>query len=454
MANPEHVSRLKDGIPAWNQWRQQISYSTSIDLSGVDLSGIDLRNADFWGADLSGVRLSHTNLSGANLTEANLSRADLTEADLSCARLNRAILTGADLSGALFYKASLNGVDLSGKLLRSVNLIESNLRETIFCGADLYEAKFRRADLFSANLSGADLNKADLSGAKLSCANLSKANLFSADLRKADLSRALLRNASLVWTNLSDSDLSGANLQKANLKGADLKRANLFETNFSKANLVEVKGFCASTTYIKDARFEPSATDWWSILRRTYSIPKATLTLLLIVLFFVPYAVRVHALTNATRSQQELSYTSDTLTESGQHPHSERSTGILPDIAAHGTTQPQACFAHTHEEHPLWVILLGVRGVNPIQFNETRGFPAWWLTVTVLIYGFLRLVLTLIVSEMREAEARSGYSPSVGNKWLLIPHYMSSCLALFVAICLPQHFYSWMNSPVWIPLQG
>jgi hypothetical protein len=57
MANADHLSLLKKGVKAWNQWRLEHE-QVQADLSEADLSG-----ADLFGADLS---------------KANLSEADLT----------------------------------------------------------------------------------------------------------------------------------------------------------------------------------------------------------------------------------------------------------------------------------------------------------------------------------------------------------------------------------------
>ena len=64
MANDEHVALLKQGVDAWNAWRE----------ANPDILP-DLNKAD---------------LSGANLSKANRSRADLSELNL---------LNGANLSG-------------------------------------------------------------------------------------------------------------------------------------------------------------------------------------------------------------------------------------------------------------------------------------------------------------------------------------------------------------------
>jgi len=46
MANPEHLAKLKEGVEAWNQWREEhrgiYADLINVDLSNVDLSGANL----------------------------------------------------------------------------------------------------------------------------------------------------------------------------------------------------------------------------------------------------------------------------------------------------------------------------------------------------------------------------------------------------------------------------
>ena len=44
MANPEHLAVLKQGVEAWNTWRQA-NPDIEPDLSEVNLSEVDLRGA-------------------------------------------------------------------------------------------------------------------------------------------------------------------------------------------------------------------------------------------------------------------------------------------------------------------------------------------------------------------------------------------------------------------------
>ncbi len=153
MANEEHLRILKEGVEAWNRWREE----------HPDVR-VDLRRAKLHGADLH----------GADLRGANLRLADLSGADLSEAKLWQADFRGARLRGA-----DLHGADLGG------------------------------ADLYEADLSGAFLVEADLGWAKLGGADLRRANLYSADLSGAELGGTELDGAEVGWTVFGDVDLSG-----------------------------------------------------------------------------------------------------------------------------------------------------------------------------------------------------------------------------------------------------
>jgi hypothetical protein len=102
MANEEHLAILRQGVAAWNAWRQE----------HPDVRP-DLREADLTGANLTDANLSVTVLGGANLTGAIGCYADLTGADLSGVNLGGANLSGANLSRALLTHTIFMSVDLS-----------------------------------------------------------------------------------------------------------------------------------------------------------------------------------------------------------------------------------------------------------------------------------------------------------------------------------------------------
>jgi uncharacterized protein YjbI with pentapeptide repeats len=74
MANPEHLTILKQGVERWNKWRDESGVIWP-DLSRANLGGPDLRGVDF-----SNVELNDADFSMAALLQANLHRANLTSA--------------------------------------------------------------------------------------------------------------------------------------------------------------------------------------------------------------------------------------------------------------------------------------------------------------------------------------------------------------------------------------
>jgi hypothetical protein len=156
MADESHLSLLKQGANAWNEWRHEHRRDQA-DLSEADLHGANLSKAD----------LNWANLSKANLSEADLRRANLYKADLSGADLRRSNLSGADLRGADLGRADLSGADFS----------RANLSR-----ADLSMAYLIGANLSGANLTGATLRNACLDGANFERATVSHTIFASVDL--------------------------------------------------------------------------------------------------------------------------------------------------------------------------------------------------------------------------------------------------------------------------------
>jgi len=112
MANAEHLAILKQGVAAWNKWREEHPY-VHPDLSGADLSGADLSRANLQLAKLRGAYLIGADLTGANLIGADVGGANLSEADLAWADLTGANLSGANLSLANLALADLYAADVS-----------------------------------------------------------------------------------------------------------------------------------------------------------------------------------------------------------------------------------------------------------------------------------------------------------------------------------------------------
>src|SRR6266436_3814269 len=102
MPDKAHLTILKQGVGAWNEWRAAHP-EIRPELANAHLYGLDLVNANLAGADLRHADLRGTNLSGAVLVDANLEGADFF----------RTVLDGADLNGAnLLSVRTLNCLQL------------------------------------------------------------------------------------------------------------------------------------------------------------------------------------------------------------------------------------------------------------------------------------------------------------------------------------------------------
>jgi len=127
MANDEHVAKLREGVVAWNDWRDE-NPDVVVDLRGAKLEGADLQyadlaGADLWVANLEGAELLGAYLERANLEKANLEGAELQDADLAGANLTRANLKGASLRAAKLERAWLLEANLSDADLRTASNI-------------------------------------------------------------------------------------------------------------------------------------------------------------------------------------------------------------------------------------------------------------------------------------------------------------------------------------------
>jgi uncharacterized protein YjbI with pentapeptide repeats len=213
-ADEEALAVLRQGVPAWNEWRSK-NLETNLALQGAELAGVIL----------NGVDLTRVNLAEANLTWASLTKANFTEANLGKSDLTSASLTGA-------------------------NLRRANLRSANLTKADLSQANLSEADLSSADLSQANLSMALLAGANLQATNLTLANLTKADLSGANLERASLTLANLVQADLSNADLTGCRIYGVSAWGLNLmgaKQQNLVITDHGEPEItvdnVEVAQF-------------------------------------------------------------------------------------------------------------------------------------------------------------------------------------------------------------------
>jgi hypothetical protein len=118
MANPEHLEKLKEGVEAWNRWREDRSVVPDLkqaQLNGLDLSGVNLSRARLNGTNLRGTNLSRARLHKAELVRtflrgANLQYARLFQTRFSNAELDDSDMTGAAVGGTVFQQTDLSRV--------------------------------------------------------------------------------------------------------------------------------------------------------------------------------------------------------------------------------------------------------------------------------------------------------------------------------------------------------
>jgi hypothetical protein len=153
MANEEHLARLKQGVVAWNQWRDEHP-EICPDLRRANLEDAELSEANLMNANLTAANLMEARLYGANLMNANLTRADLIEANLMEANLTAANLMEAQLPGAILIYANLAAADLTRAYLSEARLYGANLIDANLTAADLTGAMLVDAKLDGVNLTG------------------------------------------------------------------------------------------------------------------------------------------------------------------------------------------------------------------------------------------------------------------------------------------------------------
>jgi len=261
MANDELVAMLKQGVAAWNAWRDANPH-VHPNLSETDLSGENLINANLSGANLNGAILREANLNGANL--------------------NGATLFQANLAGAKLIEAKLIQANLSGAMLRRTNLSGAILRGADFSMTDLTRADFTNADLRKAILSGADLRGAILTNGNLRGAYLQHATLVETILRGADLRECHIHGISawnlelegtkqqnLVITHQDEPEITIDDIEIAQfiyLLRRNEKIRNFIDTITSKAVLI-LGRFTAERKSVLDAiREELRRRDYLPIL--------------------------------------------------------------------------------------------------------------------------------------------------------------------------------------------
>jgi uncharacterized protein YjbI with pentapeptide repeats len=243
LANPEHLAKLKEGVEAWNQWRDNLEAEP--DLSGADLTGLDLRDYRLYHVNLSRAVLEGVTFGRANLSRTNFHRAIFSHP----APLWSSVLREVNLSEVDLTRASLEGVDLTAGNLSGSCLCRSDLSKSTLLFAHLEGTCLREAHMNGADLRGAHLQGADLRGASLQRVNLVQTNLAGANLTGClvygisawDLNLERTLQSNLVITPTTESPIQVDNLEVAQfiyLLLNNKKLRNVIDTITSKVVLI------------------------------------------------------------------------------------------------------------------------------------------------------------------------------------------------------------------------
>lgn len=272
-----------------------------------------------------------------------------------------------DLEKRYFRGAVLNGGRTKITELAYKDFSESHLRILIFRKIHLYWSKFHKAHLQSIRFLGCD----DVTGC---------------DFSESTFSNVLFKPA----------------------KG---RRVRFIRCNLERADLRGAAGFELDDCYIAGARLAKNFSDPWSVLRRTYTGFRSVVVLLLLIAFFLPYAIEAISWISLNKLEQ-TSKVRDFLCEKGC---SETKVGVLL-VAYH---------------------------------DGLRSFA----TATLLIvYNIMRAYLTFKVAPLRENEERSHYTPSFEEYGPLIKyHWFVTVVAFFAVGSFLVHLVGWLITPVSVP---
>jgi uncharacterized protein YjbI with pentapeptide repeats len=174
MFNEEHLTILRQGVEAWNKWREEnpkvIPNLSQVNFDRRLFEDTILYRINVLGVNLPGINFANTDISRSNLTGANFNKANLSGANFSKANLAGTQLIDANLSGSQFTMANLVGSQLA----------RANLQATDFCGANLSGAELIQATLTATNFTEANLSGAGLTGVQPFATNFERAILTGA----------------------------------------------------------------------------------------------------------------------------------------------------------------------------------------------------------------------------------------------------------------------------------
>jgi uncharacterized protein YjbI with pentapeptide repeats len=393
---------------SWNEWAK----ARARERQRGSGEFIHLEGADFDGLGLMGIHLERAHLEDVSFFGANLERAMLRVAHLERANLQTARLQGADVSGAY---------------LREASLVNAELEDGSLANALLEQAELDGACLHRASLAGANM-----SNARLELTRLEDATLTSARLEGAWLARARLDRAKVMHVHFDDAKLYETCLEDARLIEACFTGAKLDGANFDGANLRAVSGLRFDSNRIHRTQIDGNAKDPWSVLRRKYTGPWFFVHMLLLIVFFAPYAAKFLYLSGLSHGQTFIERQADAL--------EQKLDEYGP--AVHAIREIEQRYKDTHERRrAVWVLL-----------GWTEGWWACAMAGVLVLYNAIRAFLTLRISALRDAEERSQVTPALEDYWRLFQFHCWVRLLMYIAIASALFNVSYWVCTTWVHL--
>ncbi|HEY9769976.1 MAG TPA: pentapeptide repeat-containing protein [Coleofasciculaceae cyanobacterium] len=194
--NKRHLSMLKKGVRAWNNWRKK-----NPDVI-PQLSGICLRKGEF--DNLDGYNLDHANLAGFRAVFISMQHASLIEANMEKAELQGGCFTSSNFSRANLKKINILCTCFNRAVFKETNLYKAHILDSNFKEVSFEKACMEKIVFDKVDLSGANLKQVYLESAKFTKVQLRETNFNKASLKKAFFDTCSVYGSTFLETNLED----------------------------------------------------------------------------------------------------------------------------------------------------------------------------------------------------------------------------------------------------------
>lgn len=271
------------------------------------------------------------------------------------------------------------------------------------------------------------------------------------------------------------------------------KGARFWRAMLPKSDMRLLDGFVPDETFIRESSFPARSRDNWSRLRSAYSGPRLLFNLLFLIVFFLPFVARTIGLVATGNFQQDAVVVIDAIDKSiqnneNENPQLSKWSRSLIEVLKQNMPGYES---DKWEKSQVWRVLLGV----------DKGPGILVPAILLLLYNLGRGALTYMISPMRDAEERSGWTPALRSQsgkrraekyqaafeeveriengsdvwvpsvqqkigvkihwaiglteaygWLIWPHKILTVLLWFALLSFMWNALHWLKMPIWLPV--